>query len=113
MHDRFMPVSDLAEKVRGLLSARAVSVTRGHHGALTSAESEQWEVPVFSREVVDRVGAGDAYLAVTAPCVAAGHPMDVVGFIGNAVGALAVKIVGNRSPVEPVALFKYVTALLK
>jgi rfaE bifunctional protein nucleotidyltransferase chain/domain len=113
MHDRWAPVPDLARKVRGLLSAQAISVTRGHQGTYTAAETEQWEVPVFSREVVDRVGAGDAYLAVTAPCVAAGQPMDVIGFVGNAVGALAVKIVGNRSPVEPVALFKYVTALLK
>jgi sugar/nucleoside kinase (ribokinase family) len=76
-------------------------------------KGDGWEVPVFSREVVDRLGAGDAFLAVTAPCVAVGLPMDTVGFVGNAVGALAVQIVGNRSPVEPVALFKYVTALLK
>jgi hypothetical protein len=39
--------------------------------------------------------------------------MDMVGFIGNAVGALAVRIVGNRSPVEPVTLYKFITALLK
>jgi sugar/nucleoside kinase (ribokinase family) len=113
MHDRWTAVPELAVKVRGLLSARAISVTRGHLGAFAASETEQAEVPVLSREVVDRVGAGDAYLAVTAPCVAAGYPMDVIGFIGNAVGALAVKIVGNRTPVEPVALFKYVTALLK
>jgi sugar/nucleoside kinase (ribokinase family) len=71
------------------------------------------EIPVFSREIVDRMGAGDAYLAVTAPCAALGYPMDLVGFVGNAAGALAVRIVGNRSSVEPVALFKFVTALLK
>ena len=113
MHDRWTPVPELAAKVRGQLSARAISVTRGHNGAFTAADGVEVEVPVLSREVVDRVGAGDAYLAVTAPCVAAGYPMDVIGFIGNAVGALAVKIVGNRSPVEPVQLFKYVTALIK
>ena len=33
----------------------------------------------MSRDVVDRMGAGDAYLAVTAPCVAAGMPLDMVG----------------------------------
>lgn len=114
MHDRWSPVGELVEKVRGLLGAPAVSITRGHLGALTcDAHGEQWEIPVFSREVVDRVGAGDAYLSVTAPCVAAGLPMDLVGFIGNAVGALAVQIVGNRAPVEPVPLYKFVTALLK
>jgi rfaE bifunctional protein nucleotidyltransferase chain/domain len=114
MHDRWTRVQDLAEKVRGLLASPAISVTRGHLGALTcDGNGEQWETPVFSREIVDRVGAGDAYLSVTAPCVATGLPMDVVGFVGNAVGALAVRIVGNRAAVEPVSLFKFVTALLK
>ena len=114
MHDKWTPIAELAHKVKGLLATRAVSITRGHHGALTcDAEGNDWTVPVFSHEVVDRVGAGDAYLAVTAPCVAAGVPMDVVGFVGNAVGALAVQIVGNRFPVEPVPLYKFITALLK
>jgi hypothetical protein len=39
--------------------------------------------------------------------------MDVVGFVGNAVGALAVQIVGNRFPVEPVPLYRFITTLLK
>jgi len=38
--------------------------------------------------------------------------LDIVGFIGYAVGALKVRIVCNRSPVEPVPLFKFITALL-
>jgi len=114
VHDRWSPVAELVDKVKGLLGARAVAVTRGHLGSLVCGEDgARSEVPVFSREVVDRVGAGDAYLAVTAPCVAAAMPMDVVGFIGNAVGALAVRIVGNRSSVEPVPLYKFITALLK
>jgi rfaE bifunctional protein nucleotidyltransferase chain/domain len=114
MHDRWSPVRDLAEKVRGLLGSPTISVTRGHLGALTCNENgEQWETPVFSREIVDRVGAGDAYLSVTSPCVATGMPMDLVGFVGNVVGALAVRIVGNRSAVDPVSLYKFITALLK
>jgi sugar/nucleoside kinase (ribokinase family) len=78
-----------------------------------STEDGFFEVPVFSSKIVDRVGAGDAYLSVAAPCVALGMPMDLVGFIGNAVGALAVRIVGNRTAVEPVPLYKFITALLK
>lgn len=114
MHDRWSPVQELAVKVGGLLGARGVAVTRGHQGSLTyGGDGTMWEIPVFSREIVDRVGAGDAYLSVTAPCVAVGVSMDLVGFIGNAVGALAVRIVGNRSPVEPAHLYKFITALLK
>jgi bifunctional ADP-heptose synthase (sugar kinase/adenylyltransferase) len=113
-HDRRSTVPELASKGMAVLSAQALVVTRGHLGSLALAgNGEVWDIPVFSRDIVDRVGAGDAYLSVTAPCVAAGVPIDMVGFIGNAVGALAVQIVGNRSPVEPVPLYKFITALLK
>jgi sugar/nucleoside kinase (ribokinase family) len=89
-------------------------VTQGHLGSLVyNQDNGVIEVPVFSREVVDRVGAGDAFFSVTSLCVAAGFPDELIGFIGNAVGALAIRIVGNRSPVEPVSLFKYIRTLLK
>jgi len=78
-----------------------------------SEEEAFFEVPVFSSKIVDRTGAGDAYLSLAAPCVAAGMPMDLVGFVGNAVGALAVRIVCNRSAIEPIPLYKFITALLK
>jgi sugar/nucleoside kinase (ribokinase family) len=63
--------------------------------------------------VVDTVGAGDAYLAITAPCAAAGFPPELIGFIGNAVGALAVKILGNQQPVTPEMLFASARELLE
>jgi sugar/nucleoside kinase (ribokinase family) len=71
------------------------------------------EVPAFAGPVVDRVGAGDAFLSVTAPCVAQGAPMEVVGFIGNVVGAEAVATVGHRSSVERVSLSRHIEHLLK
>jgi cytidyltransferase-like protein len=108
---------DMEDAIRAIakaMSAGRVAITRGHHGSITYEQGVgPTTVPVFSREIVDRMGAGDAYLAITAPCAALGYPMDLVGFIGNAVGALAVRIVGNRCAVEPVALFKFITALLK
>ena len=70
-------------------------------------------IPAFTNMVVDTVGAGDAFFAVTAPLVAAGVPMDQVGFIGNAAGAIKVGIVGHRRAVEKVPLVKLLTAILK
>jgi rfaE bifunctional protein nucleotidyltransferase chain/domain len=113
-HDQFGDLKDLIMSITQQLRCDRIIVTRGHRGSLSFSEEEGfYEAPVFSKNVVDTVGAGDAYLSVTAPCVAAGFPMPVVGFVGNAVGAMAVLIVGNRSSVEPVPLFKFITALLK
>lgn len=113
-HDRVSDLRSLISGIANKLGSKRTVITRGHHGSMVySAEDGFFEVPVFSSKIVDRVGAGDAYLSVAAPCVALGMPMDLVGFIGNAVGALAVRIVGNRSAVEPVPLYKFITALLK
>ena len=59
------------------------------------------------------MGAGDAFLAITSPLAKAGMSAEALGFVGNAVGALAVMIVGNRQAVEPIPLFKSINTMLK
>jgi sugar/nucleoside kinase (ribokinase family) len=66
-----------------------------------------------ARQVVDTVGAGDAFLSVTAPLVAAGGALDRIGFIGNVVGALKVEIVGHRRSIDKPSLVKSLNALLR
>ncbi len=113
MGDRFSDLESLALELSSFLGYERVAVTCGHRGSLVYGKDEGFTmVPIFSNRVVDRIGAGDAYLSVTGPCTLAGYPMEVVGFVGNAVGALAVRIIGNKTPVEPVPLFKFITALL-
>lgn len=112
--DKFGKLEDLVLKTAKQMNCQHITVTRGHLGALTYSKKDGFfQTPIFSKEIVDRVGAGDAFLAVTAPLVSKNVPADLVGFIGNAVGALAVRIVGNKTPVESVPLFKFITALLK
>ncbi|MDM8557172.1 hypothetical protein QUF75_20825 [Desulfococcaceae bacterium HSG7] len=38
---------------------------------------------------------------------------ELIGFIGNAVGALAVEILGNQKAIDKMSLQKYLTALMK
>ena len=70
-------------------------------------------MPAFAIRVVDRVGAGDAVLGLTAPCVAVGVPPQALGFIANVVGAEACTIMGHRSFIEPTSLFRHITSLMK
>ena len=57
--------------------------------------------------------AGDAVLAITAACVAAGVPADAVGFIANVVGAQNVQVIGNKTSTGKVATYKFIEAILK
>lgn len=89
-------------------------VTHGKHGSYAYArEQGVVMVPAFTKTVVDTVGAGDAFFAITAPLVAAGGDMLQVATIGNAVGAIKVGIVGHRTSVDKVPVIKYLTALMK
>lgn len=114
MHDRTTPLEKIIEQLSEQLKARFVTVTHGNNGCIVYCrEKGSFKIPVFTKTVVDTVGAGDAFLSISSPCVAMGVPMEFAGFIGNAAGALKVGIVGNRSSVEKAPLLKYITTLLK
>jgi sugar/nucleoside kinase (ribokinase family) len=70
-------------------------------------------IPALTQSVVDTVGAGDAFLSVTAPLVAAGGNLAEVGFVGNLAGAIKVGIVGHRASVDKPSVVKAITAMLK
>ena len=112
--DKYGDIRIAIEKIARELHCGKVAVTRGHLGAVTYERADGFfEIPVFSDKIVDRVGAGDAFLSVTAPMAAGGIPMDVIGLVGNLAGALNVSVVCNRSSVEPAPLHKSVIAMLK
>ena len=104
----------LIDSVSKKLNCDRVNVTLGKSGSLCYSKDEGYfEVPAFANQVVDRVGAGDAVLSVTALCASQNVPMEVIGLIGNVVGAQAVATMGNRSSVERIPLMKHIESLLK
>lgn len=113
--DRMSSVGDIARRLsENQIDCSKIIITQGKHGCVTfERDGIVHTIPAFAKNVVDTVGAGDAFLAVTAPLVAAGAPMSSVGFIGNVVGALKVEIVGHRRSIEKASLIKGITGLLK
>ena len=113
-HDKFSDLRHLAKSVYNQIGCEHIIATRGAHGSLSYSKDNGFhETPAFSYRVVDAIGAGDAFFAFVAPCFASGMPQELVSFIGNAVGSLAVQIVCNREPVKTVDLIKFMTRLLK
>lgn len=103
-------VLDVAQR----LQRGRVMVTRGKYGSLGYRDGEGFvEAPALAGQVIDRMGAGDASLSVTALCAVQGAPMQVVSFIGNAVGAQAVATVGHRTSVDRLSLSRHIESLLK
>jgi len=102
----------------GLLASRIdckrFTMTRGYYGSVHfDRDGEVVEVPAFAVKVTDRIGGGDAVLAVTSPLVAVGAPWDIVGFVGNLAGAQMVTELGNRIHITRPALLKAVHSLMR
>lgn len=112
-HDRFGELPCLIEKVQKAMQSNFLLTTRGPKGSLSLSSKDGFiTTPALASKIIDAVGAGDAFFAYAAPCYAIGLPDELTAFIGNAVGAIAVQIVGNRESVHLIDLLKFVTRLL-
>jgi sugar/nucleoside kinase (ribokinase family) len=112
--ERFEDIEDITRDIFGALNTDCMIVTLGKKGSIgINRNGGINRTPIFSSRVIDTVGAGDAFFAYAAPSYASGMPLDMVSFIGNAVGALAVQIVGNKSSVEKYELLEFINGLLK
>lgn len=111
---KYGDIPEMALKLRREIKADVLLVSRGPNGSIMIDRNEVLqETPVFSNRVVDRIGAGDALFSITSPSVFKQFPIDVIGFLGNCAGAMAVEIVCNREPIDPITFAKFVTGLLK
>ncbi len=108
-HDIHSDAQALFQKIR----APNVSMTLGASGALYRANGKSSRCPAFSDRVVDAVGAGDAYYAMTSLLLKVGAPPEITPFVGNVFAGLKTKIIGNKSAVSKADLMKALTAILK
>src|SRR5271157_1320810 len=89
---KYADVRDVGKKLLLATKTEYLMITLGSEGAIN-------HTPAFASRVIDIIGAGDAFFSFAAPCFAFGMPVDLFSFMGNAAGALAVQIVGNKKPV--------------
>jgi len=114
-HNRHDLLEVVCQEVANKLGAMSFAVTRGTKGVIffDSQRDLFHRVPALSSRVIDRIGAGDAYLSLTSLCIAGGLDSEVANFVGSVAAAMDVQIVCNREPVDAVNLKKYVSTLLK
>lgn len=115
VHDKFADLTEVAGSLLPkLVACRKIILTHGKHGCVTyEMGGEPRRIPAITDQIIDTMGAGDAFFVVTAPLVALGAPLYHVGFIGNVAGAIKVGIVGHRASVDRVGMLKAITTLLK
>lgn len=100
-------------KLSKLLNVDKVNVTLGAGGSVYQHKGQNYLVPVFNAEPVDTVGAGDAVLSLLSLLAYKDVNPKIMPFIGNCMGALAVRIPNNSRPVSQIELNKFIKYILK
>ena len=110
------PYYGISEKEAFIKLARHLGgngwLTRGSSGAYGIDGKKVMECPAFVLDVVDTIGAGDAFFSIAGLFSAMGASIELGMFMGNIAGALAANIVGNKSSVEKANILKYADTLL-
>lgn len=111
---RHADLSELVLEVTKRIECPRFTVTLGKEGILHYAKDAGFtNVPALATRVADRVGAGDAVLALTSTLVAQQVPWDIVGFLGNLAGAQMVADLGNRVNLDARVLAKHIASLMQ
>lgn len=120
-HDKFTAIEDLmVKKSKELLSFDRLVITHGRQGCYILSSDEELNneerlkrIPALTTKVVDTIGAGDAFFAITSLFAAVGGKDYDLGIVGNIAGALKVNIVGHRASVEKLKFLKFLETIMK
>lgn len=113
MRDMRGNVGHMIDTLAPQLGCSSFVVTRGKRGStIRSGDGQHITVPAFAKKIVDRIGAGDAFLSVTALAARLGASPELICFIGNIVGALAVEILGNQKSIDKASVKRHAASLL-
>lgn len=114
MRDKTGNLEKMSFKLINDLKINNLIVTRGSNGAiLIKKNSKPVYCPAFANKVIDKVGAGDAMLAVISLCMKAKIPGDLSLFLGSLAGATAVENYGNSKFINREELLRQVQFSIK
>ena len=107
-------VEEIAATLKDMINSKFIAVTRGKNGAfLINGDMLPENSPGFASQVIDKIGSGDALLALLSVCLFSNLDEKLSLFIGSLAAAQSVETIGNSVPVSKIKLLKTISHLLK
>jgi len=104
----------MALTLKNLINSKYIAVTQGRKGAfLINGKKIAEKCPGFATQVIDKIGSGDALLALLSVCLYNNYDEDLSLFIASLAAAQSVENIGNSEPVSKGKLLKTISHLLK
>jgi bifunctional ADP-heptose synthase (sugar kinase/adenylyltransferase) len=96
------------------LEFKEAYITNGARGIIGWTDSQSMHLaPAFAPRILDRLGAGDATLAMISALRMADTPMDISLFFGNIAGAMLVGSIGNEISLRTELVLSQAEKILK
>jgi len=96
-------LGEVADALREEFEIQIVCITRGEQGCLVISSDDRVDVPGCRVDIVDTVGAGDAFTAAFVCGLLLNHPLAAIARFANDVGAL----VASRKGATPALATEY------
>ena len=107
-------IEKMANTLKDMTNSKYIAVTQGKKDSfLSNGDNIPVRSPGFAAQVIDKIGSGDALLALLSVCLYANLDEKLALFIGSLAAAQSVETVGNSVPVSKIKLLKTISHLLK
>ena len=115
LRDRDSSVETLMKQLTKNLQIKNMVVTQGSEGATiySTGDEKFYNCPAFAAKLVDKIGSGDAMLALLSCSIKSGFDPDLSLFIGSLAAAQSVETIGNSVPVSKTQLLKTFSHAIK
>jgi cytidyltransferase-like protein len=100
LRERGLPLTGLMPRISTLLGPDIVSVTDGDQGVLVRKGNETYALPTLSTSIVDNIGCGDAYFALSSVAASLNCPVSIIALAGSIAAAGVAQRRGNESAVS-------------
>jgi cytidyltransferase-like protein len=110
---KFEKTSTLFNSLKKQINYKICSITFGKNGTRISDSNQSYFIPSISDRVIDTMGAGDAYFALTSIFSKfLKKDLLLLGLIGNVAGAIKIQYLGHRDFVNSKKFLGYLKTLL-
>ena len=114
MRDKTADIEKISNTLMKIYNIQKLVVTRGSYGALLiKKNSKPIYCPAFASKIIDKVGAGDAMLAIISLCFKMKLPDDLSLFISSLAGAIVVENMGNSKFLDKSLILRQIEYILK
>jgi rfaE bifunctional protein nucleotidyltransferase chain/domain len=113
MRNRNPDYFEIIPQIMKRIDAKYAAVTLGGEGLVVfDCLGNSAKVPALATKVVDKVGAGDAVLAISSMLASVSAPVKVIGFLANVIAAHEVSQLGHQTSLSFSDLKKHSKAIL-